>query len=46
MHFYSISNIQHYLLLYVLIACEGSYLRVCAYTDNTAMTIDLMVIRY
>ena len=46
MHFYSMSSIQQYIHMYVVIACNGSELRMCAYTDNTAMNTDLMVIRY
>ena len=38
MHFHSMSNIQQYMHMYVVIACND--------TDNTAMNTDLMVIRY
>ena len=46
MHFHSMSNIQQYMHMYVVIACNGPKLHMCAYTDNTAMKPDLMVIRY
>ena len=46
MHFHSMSNIQQYMHMYVVIACNGPILHMCAYTDNTAMTTDLMVTRY
>ena len=46
MHFYLISNIQQYMHMFGVIACNGSTLHMCAYTDNTAMNTDLMVIRY
>ena len=46
MHFHSMSNIQQYMHMYVVIACNGPKLHMCAYTDNTAMNTDLMVIRY
>ena len=45
MHFHSMSNIQQYMHMYVVIACNGPKLHMCAYTDNTAMNTDLMVIR-
>ena len=46
MHFHSMSNIQQYMHMYVVIACNGPKLHMCGYTDNTGMTTDLMVIRY
>ena len=46
MHFHSMSYIQQYMHMCVVIACNVSELYMCAYTDNTAMTTDLMVIRY
>ena len=46
MHFHSMSNIQQYMHMHVVIACNGPKLQMCAYTDNTGMTTDLMVIRY
>ena len=46
MHFHSMSNIQQYMLMYVVISCNGPKLLMCAYTDNTAMNTDLMVTRY
>ena len=46
MHFHSMSNIQQYMHMYVVIACNGPKLLMCAYTDNTAMNTDLMVIRH
>ena len=46
MHFHSMSNIQQYMHMYVVIACKGPKLHMCAYTDNTGMKTDLMVIRY
>ena len=46
MHFHSMSNIQQCMHMYVVIACNGPKLHMCAYTDNTAMNTDLMVTRY
>ena len=46
MHFLSMSSIQQYMHMYVVIACNRPKLHMCAYTDNIAMTTDLMVIRY
>ena len=46
MHFHSMSNIQQYMLIYVVISCNGPKLHMCAYTDNTALNTDLMVTRY
>ena len=46
MHFHSMSNIQQYMHMYVVSACNGPTLHMCGYADNTAMTTDLMVIRY
>ena len=46
MHFHSMSNIQQYMHMYVVIACNLPKLHMCAYTDNTAMNTDLMVIPY
>ena len=46
MHFYSMSNIQQYMHMYVAIACSGPKLHMCAYTDNTALNTDLIVKRY
>ena len=46
MHFHSMSNIQQYMHMYVVIACNGPKLHICAYTDNTGMNTDLMVTRY
>ena len=31
---------------HIVIACDGPKIRMCAKSDNTAMTTDLMVIRY
>ena len=46
MYVHSMSNIQQYMHMYVVIACKGRKLHMCANTDNTAMKTDLMVIRY
>ena len=46
MHFHSMSNIQQYMHMYVVIACNGLKLHMCAYTDNIAINTDLMVTRY
>ena len=46
MHFHSMSNIQQYMQMYVVIACNGPKLHMCVYTDNTEMNKDLMVTRY
>ena len=46
MHFHSMSNIQQNMHMYVVIACNGPKLHMSAYTDNTGMNTDLMVIRY
>ena len=46
MHFHSMSHIQQYMHMYVVIACNGPKLHMCAYTDNTAMNTDLMVTRF
>ena len=46
MHFHSMSTIQQYMHMYVVIACNGPTLQMCAYTDNRAMNTDLMVIPY
>ena len=46
MHFHSMSNIYKYMHMYGVIACNGPKLHMCAYTDNTAMNTDLIVIRY
>ena len=46
MHFHSMSNIQQYMHMYGVIACNGPKLHMCAYTDNRAMNRDVMVIRY
>ena len=46
MLFNSMSNIQQYMHMYVVIAYNGPKLHMCAYTDNTAMNTDLMVTRY
>ena len=46
MHFHSMSNIQQYMHMYGVIACNGPKLHMCVNTDNTAMNTDLMVIRY
>ena len=45
MHFHSMSNIQQYMHIYVVIACNWPTLHMCAYTDNTGMNTDLMVTR-
>ena len=45
MHFYSMSSIQQYMQICVVIACNGPKLHMCAYTDNTGMNTDLMVTR-
>ena len=45
MHFHSMSNIQQYMHIYVVIACNWPKLHMCAYTDNTGMNTDLMVTR-
>ena len=31
---------------HIVIACDGPKIRMCAKSDNTAMTTDLIVIRY
>ena len=46
MQFHSMSNIQQHLHMYVVFACNGPKLHMCAYTDNTGMNTDLMVTRY
>ena len=46
MHFHSMSSIQQNMHMYVVIACNGPKLHMCAYTDNTGMNTDLMLIRY
>ena len=46
MHFHSMSIIQQYMHMYVVIACTVSKLHISANTDNTAMNKDVMVIRY
>ena len=46
MHFHSMSNIQQYIHMYVVIACKRPKLHMCAYTDNTAMNTDLLVTQY
>ena len=46
MHFHSMSNIQQYMRMYVVIACNGSKMHMYAYTDNIAINTDLMVTRY
>ena len=46
MHFHSMSNIQQYMHIYVVIACNGPKLHMCGYTDNTGLNTDLMVTRY
>ena len=46
MHFDSMSNIQQYMHMYVVTACNGPKLHMCGYTDNTGMNTNLMVTRY
>ena len=46
MHFHSMSHIQQYMHMYVVIACNGPKLHMCAYTDNTVINTDLLVTRY
>ena len=46
MQFLSMSNIQQHLRMYVVIACNGPKLHMCAYTDSAGMNTDLMVTRY
>ena len=46
MHFHSMSKIQQYMLMHLVIACNGTKLHMCAYTDNTAINTDLMETRY
>ena len=46
MHFHSMSNIQQYMRMYVVIACNGPKMHMYAYTDNIAINTDLMVTRY
>ena len=46
MQFHSMSNNQQHLHMYVVIACNGPKLHMCAYTDSTGMNTDLMVTRY
>ena len=40
------SNIQQYMHMYVVIACNGPKLHKWANTDNTATNTELMVMRY
>ena len=46
MHFHSMSNIQQYMRMFVVIACNGPKMHMYAYTDNIAINTDLMVTRY
>ena len=39
-------NINHTMVYHIGIACDGPKIRMCARSDNTAMTTDLMVISY
>ena len=46
MHFHSMSNIQQYIHMYFVVDCYGPKLHMCAYTDNTGLNTDLMLMRY